>query len=296
MMPSPYYLPVGLLQTPPPVDLSPYAPRNAPNFTGTVRFDGPVQAATAAVGHGTLGAYDNALFLVPTRHATSRRNTVQFDPGWILCQGSAANGTTDFFLLNRATTRTPVLVGTDDTVPIGGAGNDATAVMQRAAGQVNGSTLKGAATGGDVTIGASGADSVTNIVYSAKGTGVHRFIGAGTEQFRVSAASNAANRLNATGAASGSAPSLSAQGSDTNIPVRVAAQGLGSVTLAQGTIPVFVATANVLNASNFLSTEAREAGIGPVLRANGPDASIDINLRTRGSGVVSFGTVTSCPD
>lgn len=292
MTQSPYHLPVGLVQTVPPVDLSPYAPRHAPTFTGTARFDGPVQAAFAAVGHGTAGQYDNALTLVPTSHATSRRGTIQIDPGWILGQDSAGSGTTDFFLWNRATSRVPFAVGTDDTVALGGVGNGATATFRRAVNQVNGLTFNGAVTGGEAGISASGADTNTGIAYTAKGSGAHRFLGGGAEQFRVSATSGAVNRLSASGATAGGAPSLSASGSDANIPVRFAAQGQGSVTLAQGAKPVFTATSYTAAPANYLTAEARETGTGPVLRAIGSDSNIDLNLRPQGSGVVSFGAFT----
>ncbi|RIW02097.1 hypothetical protein D2T81_16705 [Azospirillum brasilense] len=290
---SPYHLPVGLVQTATPVDLSPYAPRHAPTFSGTARFDGPVQAASASVGHGSTGQYDNALILLPTSHPASRRCTIQIDPGWIIGQDSGANGNTDFFLWNRATSRAPFAVGVDDTVAVGGIGNGATTTFQRAANQINGLTFKGAATGGEVGIGASGADTDLNIVYSAKNIGTHRFTGAGTEQFRISPTAGAVNRLNATGAAPGGTPSLSAQGSDANVPVRLSAQGLGSVTLAQGTTPVFIATSYSAAAVNHLVLEARETGSGPVLRMTGPDTNIDLNLRPKGSGTVSFGAFTA---
>lgn len=290
---SPYHLPVGLVQTAMPVDLSPYAPRQAPTFSGTARFDGPVQAASASVGHGSTGQYDNALILLPTSHPSSRRCTIQIDPGWIIGQDSGANGNTDFFLWNRTTSRAPFAVGTDDTVAVGGVGNGATATFQRAVNQINGLTFKGAATGGEVGIGASGADSSVNIVYTSKGSGVHRFVGSGTEQFRISTSGNAVNRLNASGAGTGGTPFLAAQGADTNIPVRFAAQGLGSVTLAQGTTPVFIATSYSAAAVNHLVLEARETGSGPVLRMTGPDTNIDLNLRPKGSGTVSFGAFTA---
>ena len=99
------------------------------------------------------------------------------------------------------------------------------------ASAVNFLQAAGAATGGSVGLNAQGTDTNINMGYFTKGTGLHFFYTNGNAQAAISNTASAVNYLNFTGAATGAAPTISAQGSDTNIDLKLTPKGTGSVTI-----------------------------------------------------------------
>lgn len=83
-------------------------------------------------------------------------------------------------------------------------------------------------TGNSLLQYALGTDTDVSQIFVTKGAGFHGFATAtnpGTLQFQVAHTAGAVNNLQATGAATGGAPTLSAQGADANVPVRLANKG-----------------------------------------------------------------------
>ena len=110
----------------------------------------------------------------------------------------------------------------------------ASLVVAPIASSVNYVQATGAATGVNPAFSATGADANIGLFFIAKGTTSGTgFSSAGQgQQFRVQTTAAAVNYIQATGAATTSAPELSAQGSDTNINLKLTPKGTGSVTTA----------------------------------------------------------------
>jgi len=98
------------------------------------------------------------------------------------------------------------------------------------ASAVNYVQVTGSATGNGVTLSSQGSDSAVAMIYSVKGFQSHLFqTNSGTTQFTISTTTSAVNRLNVTGSTAGTAPILSAAGSDTDIDLALTPKGTGLV-------------------------------------------------------------------
>ena len=136
------------------------------------------------------------------------------------------------------------------------------------------------------------------------GTGGVRLGTRGTslvEQMRVSDTASAVNYVQVTGATTGSAPTISAQGSDANV---------GLTITSKGTLPLYLNTAgitdvriqpngirtfsfsSVSSAVNYGLFTSAAAGFSPALSVSGTDADIDLTLTPKGTGNIRFGTYT----
>ena len=102
-------------------------------------------------------------------------------------------------------------------------------VVNPTASAVNYLQVTGGATGLPVTFSAQGSDTNIQINHVSKGTGNQVFIAGTTTQFAVATTASAVNYLSATGAATGSAPSIFAGGSDTNVDIALYPQGTGVI-------------------------------------------------------------------
>jgi hypothetical protein len=140
-----------------------------------------------------------------------------------------------------------------------------------------------------------GLQSDGSLYETSAGTGNIRFYtnNIGQEQARIAHTASAVNYVQVTGGATGSGPTISAQGSDAVINLSLAAKGGGSSVLFQ---------ANGLNAFqvsgtgtvvNRLRASGAIAGASPVFDVVGSDGNIDLTLTPKGTGNVRFGTFTS---
>jgi len=112
-----------------------------------------------------------------------------------------------------------------------------------------------------------------------------------TNQMRVSHTASAVNYVQVTGAATTGTPTISAQGSDTNINLNLNSKGTGSVLLqVNGTNAFQVSGSGTL--ANRLQATGVTAGNMPSLAAVGTDTDIDLTLTPKGTGNVRFGTYT----
>ena len=130
----------------------------------------------------------------------------------------------------------------------------------------------------------------------ANGSGTVRFTTNGTsltEQMRVTHTASAVNYVQVTGAATGGAPAISAQGSDAAV---------GLVITSKGTAPLYLNTAgaidvriqpngirtfsfsSVTSAVNYGVFTSAAAGFSPTLSVAGTDADINLTLTPKGAG------------
>jgi hypothetical protein len=116
--------------------------------------------------------------------------------------------------------------------------------------------------------------------------------GIAAEQLRVAHTASAVNFVQVTGAATGSGPTISAQGSDANAFLAITSKGTSAIRLQTGgTTQVFIN--NTTNAVNTLNFGGAVAGSAPYVAALGSDTNIDLALTPKGTGNVRFGTFTS---
>jgi hypothetical protein len=145
-------------------------------------------------------------------------------------------------------------------------------------------------TGNGVSLTSQGSDSNVWMSLATKGTGNFQFLtSSGTEQMRVAHTASAVNFVQVTGAATGQRVRVEAQGSDTNIDLRLGSKGSGGV-YSHG---FFVANANSFN--NIL-IQGGVTGASPFIGASGGDTNIDLALTPKGTGLVRFGTRTASAD
>lgn len=106
--------------------------------------------------------------------------------------------------------------------------------------------------------------------------------------FRIIPASTHVNYLQVTGAATGLLPSITAQGSDTNVSLAISAKGTGAVGLYtnNGTAPQFAAT-HTASAVNYVQATGGATGNAVTLSAQGSDANINLALAAKGTGSVT---------
>ena len=128
------------------------------------------------------------------------------------------------------------------------------------------------------------------------------------EQFRVTHTASAVNYINITGSATGPSyvqgPTISALGSDADIPIYITTKGSGAfrfnsptgafsfVSGSSGTggfTNMTVGTSQVLG-NYFSISGAQPTGNGPFIQPNGVDANIDARFASLGAGFIKFFT------
>jgi hypothetical protein len=167
-------------------------------------------------------------------------------------------------------------------------------LSDRAATTSNYLTVLGNGTGGSAILRSSGSDANVNASIGTQGTGFIQFhtnTTTANEQMRITHTASAVNYVQATGNVTGSGPVISAQGSDTNVVLRVASKGTGSLAFAtnyagSGTGNTQVVVSHTANSVNFLNLTGAATGVAPVMSAAGSDTNIDLSLITKGTGSI----------
>lgn len=99
---------------------------------------------------------------------------------------------------------------------------------------VNYGQIDGANTGSSVVASSQGSDTNIGFQIRSKGTGgINLMTAGGTNQVVITNTASAVNYIQATGSATGSGVQLSAQGSDTNIPLVLQPKGTGALQAQQ---------------------------------------------------------------
>lgn len=130
---------------------------------------------------------------------------------------------------NDVTINIPSISLTGTTSIGGSSGSESLRVVQAPASSVNRVEITGNTTGNDPLIASNGTDTNVSLDIATKGTGVVSVSTNGTtEQFRVAHTASAVNYLQVTGAATTAGPSISPQGTDTNIDLVFGRKGTGS--------------------------------------------------------------------
>ena len=158
---------------------------------------------------------------------------------------------------------------------------------------VNYWNFEGATTGNFVYMRPSGADTNIGVSISSKGTGAINFYTnhENTLQASITHVASAVNYLDLKGAVTTGSPRLSSLGTDTNIGIELVTKGTGQLFFyTQSTSAVQAAILHTPNAANFVGLTGGAAGADPSVGAYGSDSNIDLILKGKGTGVVSFGT------
>ena len=159
----------------------------------------------------------------------------------------------------------------------------------------------------------------TNIAgqFASKGTGAFQFLTGGTaEQLRVTNTASAVNYVQVTGGATGNpgAVTVSAQGSDSNVTLKLQSKGSGFISLdptgtqrfsvqntnaqtdisiASNGIPALRTTGTTNQVNYFTLTGSVSGSNSLSLSTAGSDTNIDLALTPKGTGLVKFGTYTA---
>jgi hypothetical protein len=156
-------------------------------------------------------------------------------------------------------------------------------------------SVRGATSGAPAVMTAQG-ETNTNGTITSTGTGYVRFMTNtnNVEQLRVSHTASAVNYVQVTGAATGNAPIVSAQGSDTNVGFRTYSKGIGSISFwtASGSSRQFQVSHASGTVVNYATATGSIAGASPAFSVDGTDTDIDLTLTPKGTGNVRFGTYT----
>jgi hypothetical protein len=128
---------------------------------------------------------------------------------------------------------------------------------------------------------------------TSSGTGsVQLYTNSGSqEQMRVAHTASAVNYVQVTGAVAGGRVTISSQGSDTNVPVVIGTKGSGSLNVrTNDSVTTQFAVTSTASAVNYINVTGATTTNAPVISALGTDTNVDLNLTTKGTGVVNFNT------
>ena len=133
-----------------------------------------------------------------------------------------------------------------------------------------------------------GLQSDGSLYETSAGTGNVRFYtnNIGQEQARVSHAASAVNFVQLTGAATGGYARVTAQGSDTNVPLYLASKNSAEVLVAgsqfTSAAPSYLGT----NQVNYVVVNGSPTGFGSRVFAAGTDTNIPLVLQPKGTGAL----------
>lgn len=113
----------------------------------------------------------------------------------------------------------------------------------------------------------------------------------GNNVFVPQATASAVNYLTIINAATGGAPFVQADGTDTNVSLYLAAKGTGSIRLTNGNGDVMVGVDGT-NKANFFNFVPSAAASALQLQAQGTDTNISFNIVPKGTGRLQAGGVT----
>ena len=145
------------------------------------------------------------------------------------------------------------------------------------------------AAAGTFTLPVAISIQIPDIQYTFKTSASTTGANSGLTQFVILGAASAVNYAQVTGAATGAAPTISAQGSDANIGLVLSSKGTGVVALGGSTVAnsaaQFVPTASSVN---FLQFTGGATGTWPTFASGGTDANIGMLIAVKGNGGVTF--------
>ena len=167
------------------------------------------------------------------------------------------------------------LTATGQTSLGGAAGSEGLRVTTTAS--ANRYLIASGSNGGSPSFGASAGPLV---LYGGSGQGIAFYSNAYAQaQFNIAHTASAVNYVQVTGAATGNPAVVSAQGSDTNIPLAMNAKGTSAIRLGA-------------NNTDYVAINTATAGLG-IIQTLGGSTNIDLQFLPKGTGVVQFGAYTA---
>ena len=165
-------------------------------------------------------------------------------------------------------------------------------VVAHTASAVNYIQVSGATTGAPPYLLANGSDTDVSLIVTSKGAGTIFFktAGAAPTQFAVTHTASAVNYVQATGAVTGSGPTISAQGSDTNADLNLASKGTGVLNLNTGAGTQVRIIDSGGTAVNRIHLQGQATGFLPVIASRGSDTNLGMSYSTQGTGAHDFYT------
>ena len=149
----------------------------------------------------------------------------------------------------------------------------------------------GAGTGVGPVLTVAGSDSTINSMYRTKGTGAHVFEtgSSGNTGFYVPHVANSVNCLAAFGGATGVAPTLYADGANTNVNLNYSLKGAGQHVFYTGSTSAIQFVVNhTASAVNSLYVQGSATGNYVGFGATGTDANIGITYTAKGTGTHDY--------
>ena len=149
------------------------------------------------------------------------------------------------------------------------------------------------ATGGSGSAGFGIISSNANagFTFTSKGTSAVDFYtnGYGSLGLRVAHTASAVNYVQVTGSVTGGQPTISAQGSDTNVILNIASKNAAPILFFANGGEQFRAAGSA-SVVNSLSFSGGTSGLGPSVTARGSDTNVNLVLSTKGTGSLLFYT------
>ena len=246
------------------------------------------------VTHATKGA---GAFAVWTNGGTTQQFRVAHTASavnYVQVSGAATSGA-PYVLANGSDTDIPLVLSSKGAASIlfKTAGTTPTQfAVAHTASAVNYVQASGSATGAGVLISSQGSDTNVNINYWAKGNSAHIFATGSsyTQQLQVLHTASAVNYVQVTGAATGSAVSYTATGTDTNVFSQYRTKGTGAHDFyTNNNIQFRVADSGATNANYIQVTGAATSGI-PIIQATGSDTNVNFGISSKNAASVYFYT------
>jgi hypothetical protein len=167
------------------------------------------------------------------------------------------------------------------TISLGAAAGAESLRVTPVASAVNYFTIQGNTTGGGPALTAAGFDTNISTNFITKGTGNHVFYtnNGSAPQLVVAHTASAVNYLQATGAATGGSPNISALGSDANIGLTLTTKGTGSLRLFCPTEVFRFASISGTDITNYFT----QTGV-LTYAAAGASTNISYTFESKGAG------------
>jgi len=170
--------------------------------------------------------------------------------------------------------------------------------VSHTASAVNYVQVTGGTTGNSPVISGQGSDAAVALSITSKSTNAIRFLSnnAANLQFRIVGTNTAVNNLAVTGTIATNAPSLSSEGSDTNISMAFQPKGTGAIDLATGSSGVNISNGGTVTAITRTATGSGYSSfptvtVSPPTTAGGVQAVVAVSaMGTTTATVVSGGT------
>jgi hypothetical protein len=160
---------------------------------------------------------------------------------------------------------------------------------------VNYVRLRGRAAGAGPIVYVGGSDTNTTLNLASAGTGSVT-IGTnsgGTTQMQIANTASAVNYVQVTGAATTSAPIISAQGSDANVTLQYVSKGTGQHIFATRGGTGQFRILDTASAVNYATVTGSAAGAAPVFSVAGTDTNISQVFQPKGTGAIDLAAGSS---